>query len=82
MGFFETDGGAFPILDLQCELVARLIQARTSAPGKAERFARRLAGPAPAFDGGLGYLDAERMANYVRTRPYESYLKAAIRELT
>ncbi len=82
IGFFETDGGAFPLIDLQCELVARLIRARRESPETAARFARRLAGPAPDLRGGIRFLEVERMANYVRTLPYRRALTAAIRELT
>lgn len=82
VGFFETDGGAFPLIDLQCELLARLIHARRAAPGKALRFVRRQEGPAPSFSGGLRYLEVERMKNYVRSRPYQRYLATVIRELT
>jgi cation diffusion facilitator CzcD-associated flavoprotein CzcO len=82
VGFFETDGGAFPLMDLQCELLARLLRARRAEPEKARRFAQRLEGPAPDFSGGVRFLEVERMANYVRTRPYERYLSSAIRELS
>jgi cation diffusion facilitator CzcD-associated flavoprotein CzcO len=82
MGFFETDGGAFPLMDLQGELLARLLRARRTEPEKALRFARRLEGPPPDFSGGVRFLEVERMANYLRTRPYERYLGAAIRELS
>lgn len=81
VGFFETDGGAFPILDRQCELVARLLRARRDAPGKALRFDARLAAPPPDLRGGIRFLEVERMANYVRTVPYQAALRAAIREL-
>jgi cation diffusion facilitator CzcD-associated flavoprotein CzcO len=82
VGFFETDGGAFPLIDLQCELVARLIRAQRSEPARAARFERRLLGPAPDFSGGVRFLGVERMGNYVRTHPYRSYLERAIRELS
>ena len=68
VGFFETDGGAYPIIDLQCELIARLIRARRDAPHKAEAFVRtRLEGPAPDLSGGVRFLQVDRMRNYVRT---------------
>ena len=82
VGFFETDGGAFPILDLQCELVARLLKARGAEPAKAQRLARRMEGPPPDLSGGVRFLEVERMSNYVRTRPYTRCLSAAIRELS
>lgn len=79
VGFFETDGGAYPLLDLQCELVARVIRARRE--GRAAAFEERLRGAAPDFSGGVRYLDVERMRTYVRTQPYARYLRRAIREL-
>jgi len=33
-GFFETDGGSFPLLDLQAELMARLLRARRAVPAR------------------------------------------------
>lgn len=81
IGFFETDGGAFPLMDLQCELVARLIRARRVNPRAAAGFARGLAGRPPDLRGGIRYLPVDRMANYVRTVPYARALTAAIRAL-
>jgi cation diffusion facilitator CzcD-associated flavoprotein CzcO len=82
VGFFETDGGAFPLIDLQAELVAKLVAARTRAPEKAARFDWHLKGPAPDFSDGVRFLEVERMRTYVRTYPYTRYLMARIRELT
>jgi hypothetical protein len=81
IGFFETDGGAFPLIDLQCELVARLIRARSEAPAKAVAFARRMAGRPPDLRGGIRFLSVDRMANYLRTVPYRHALTQAIQEL-
>ena len=81
VGFFETDGGAFPLIDLQCELLAKLIRARAAAPEKAARFDWHLRGPAPDFSDGVRFLEVDRMRNYVRTYPYSQYLNARIDEL-
>lgn len=81
LGFFETDAGAYPILDLQAELVARLLRARREAPERAARFERRLNGAPPDFSAGVRFLGVDRMGNYVRCRPYTRYLEEAIREL-
>lgn len=81
LGFFETDAGAYPILDLQAELVARLLRARRETPDRLARFERRLHGPPPDFSAGVRFLGVDRMANYVRCRPYTRYLEAAIGEL-
>ena len=82
VGFFETDGGAYPLIDLQCELLAKLVRARYSAPEKTAPFQWHLKGPAPDFSGGVRFLEVERMRNYVRTRPYARYLGERIAELT
>lgn len=81
LGFFETDAGCYPLLDLQAELVARLLQARRERPEKLGRFERRLAGSPPDVSGGVRFLGVERMGNYVRCRPYTRYLEETIREL-
>jgi cation diffusion facilitator CzcD-associated flavoprotein CzcO len=81
LGFFETDAGCFPLLDLQAELVARLLRARRDAPAKLARFEGRSSGPPPDFSDGVRFLGVERMSNYVRSRPYARYLEPAIREL-
>jgi cation diffusion facilitator CzcD-associated flavoprotein CzcO len=81
LGFFETDAGSFPLLDLQAELLARVLQARRESPARLARFAGRLAGAPPDFSGGVRFLGVDRMRNYVRRRPYSRYLLEAIREL-
>lgn len=81
IGFFETDGGSYPLIDLQAELVAKLLRARRDAPARAEGFARRVQGPAPDLSGGIRFLGVERMVNYVRTLPYQRCLKELIRDL-
>lgn len=82
VGFFETDGGAYPLIDLQCELIARLLRARREAPERAEAFRRRhLEGPAPDLSGGVRFLNVDRMSNYVRTHAYTRCVDAALREL-
>lgn len=81
IGFFETDAGSFPLIDLQCELVAKVLRAARDAPRTLVRFERRMQGPAPDFSGGVRFLPVARMSNYVRCHPYKKYLAARIREL-
>jgi hypothetical protein len=81
IGFFETDGGAFPLIDLQGELVAKLLAVRAREPEKSGRFDWHMKGPAPDFSDGVRFLEVERMRNYVRTHPYREYLTARIKEL-
>jgi hypothetical protein len=81
LGYFETDAGSYPLLDLQAELLARVLQARRDRPHALARFERRLAGAPPDFSGGVRFLGVERMRNYVRSRAYRRYLEETIREL-
>lgn len=81
LGFFETDAGAYPLLDLQAELVARVLKARRDQSGALERFQWRMAGDPPDLSGGVRFLDVDRMRNYVRCAPYARYLQRAIADL-
>jgi len=81
IGFFETDGGAYPLIDLQAELVAKLLRARRQAPAQAAAFDRQGQGTSPDVSGGIRFLGTERMANYVRTLPYTHALESVIKRL-
>lgn len=81
VGFFETDAGSYPLIDLQCELIARVLDARRSGGRPLAAFDRRRRADTPDFSGGVRFLAVERMANYVRSRPYQSYLERRIAEL-
>ena len=73
LGHFTADGGAYPLLDRQAEMVARIADARRrgrAAPG----FDAALSGTAPDFTGGVKYQNVRRMSNYLRSRPYRAYL--------
>jgi len=81
IGHFTTDAGAYPLLDRQAELVARVLATRragSAADGVLER-ARR--GPRPDFTRGVRYKPVPRMVNYVSSRPYRRYLERLIAEL-
>lgn len=73
LGHFTADGGAFPLIDRQAELVARVIESRLREV-RIDRFDRALAGPAPDFTGGVEYQHVRRMSNYVKSKPYRAYL--------
>lgn len=73
LGHFTADGGAYPLLDRQAEVVARVVDARRRGE-RIERFEAALAGPAPDFTGGVRYQKVRRMSNYLKTRPYRTYL--------
>lgn len=81
VGFFETDSGSFPLIDLQCELVAKVMKHRRDSPARLAPFDARMAGPPPDFTNGVRFLQVERMSNYVRAQPYEKYARRLIREL-
>lgn len=81
IGLFENDGAAFPLIDRQCELVAKLVRARRERPAAAAAFARRMAGPPPDFSGGVRHLALERMSTYVMTAPYTRELERLLRAL-
>jgi hypothetical protein len=81
LGHFTTDGGAFPILDLQCELAARTIAAQRRDARRAASLRRALAGPDPDFSRGVRFKPVRRMANYVASRPYKRHLSRVLRDL-
>ena len=73
LGHFTADGGAYPLIDRQAELTARVIDARRRGqrlPG----FESAMAGRAPDFSGGVRYQNVRRMSNYLKTRPYRAYV--------
>ena len=73
LGHFTADGGAYPLLDRQAEMVARVISARREAapPGA---FDAAMAGAPPDFSGGVRYQSVRRMSNYLKSRAYRDYL--------
>ena len=73
VGNFTTDGGAYPLVDRQGELVSRVLDARRQG-GVLRDFERALSAPPPDFTGGIRYQNVRRMANYVKGRPYKKYL--------
>jgi len=81
VGHFTTDAGAFPILDLQCELAARAIALERRDAARAARLRRRLQREQPDFTHGVRYAPVKRMANYVASRPYGRHLSRLLREL-
>lgn len=73
LGHFTADGGAYPLLDRQAELVARVADARRRGRDLS-RFGRALSGRPPDFSGGVRYQKVRRMSNYLRSRPYRAYV--------
>ena len=80
LGHFTADGGAYPLLDRQAELMARVVDARRR--GRAiSRFDAARAGKAPDFTGGVRHQNVRRMSNYLKTRPYRAYLDRLLTSL-
>jgi cation diffusion facilitator CzcD-associated flavoprotein CzcO len=78
MGILEIDGGAWPFISLQAELVARTLRARDERP---EAFAgfRRLARTArPDLEGGVEHVDSPRHHYYTQRDAYERLLRRVI----
>lgn len=67
-GLLETDGGAWPLISQQADLVSEV--ARMS-PATAEEFAA-LTRTRPDVAGGTGHLDTPRHRYYTRWQPYRS----------
>lgn len=80
LGHFTADGGAYPLLDRQAELVARVADARRRGEDL-PRFERALSGKPPDFTGGVRYQTVRRMSNYLKTRPYRAYLDRLLASL-
>lgn len=82
LGHFESDGGAYPLVSKQAELVALLAQADATAPDATRRWLARLtAGPRPDLSGGVRYVQSIRHANYAQFETYQSYLARLIRRV-
>jgi hypothetical protein len=80
LGHFTADGGAYPLLDRQAELVARVLEGRRKGRAKGD-FDRALSGAAPDFSGGVRYQKVRRMSNYLKTRPYRNYIDGLLASL-
>ena len=73
LGHFIADGGAYPLIDRQAEVVARVVDARRRGR-KVPSFEAAMSGKAPSFAGGVRYQNVRRMSNYLKSRPYRAYL--------
>ncbi|HEU5184719.1 MAG TPA: hypothetical protein VFU01_09145, partial [Gemmatimonadaceae bacterium] len=80
LGHFESDGGAYPLVSKQAELVALLARADAADPVAARRWIGELASQRrPDLGGGVRYVASPRHANYAQFETYESYLRRLIR---
>jgi hypothetical protein len=82
MGLFETDGGAYPVVSRQAELVARAIRAREEGGREARWLEQRLREPAPPLSGGIRYIASPRHAISVQYEAYMRHLARLMRGLS
>ena len=77
LGHFESDGGAYPLVSKQAELVALLAQA---SPDAAREWVARLTSERrPDLSGGVRYVQSIRHENYAQFETYEAYLSRLIK---
>jgi hypothetical protein len=81
LGLFEADGGAYPLISRQAELIARAIRAREDDGDGARRLEGMMAEPTPDLSGGLRYLSSARHAISVHFEAYTRLLDRLTREL-
>ncbi len=82
LGHFESDGGAYPLVSKQAELVALLAQADATAPAVTKQWVVRLTSERrPDLSGGVRYVQSVRHSNYAQFETYERYLSRLIRRV-
>jgi hypothetical protein len=81
VGLFETDGGAYPVIGKQAELVRGAIAARSSGGAAAERLTSLLRDVRPDLSGGVRYIASPRHRIYVQYEAYGRYLDTLARAL-
>ncbi len=82
VGHFTTDGAAFPLIDLQCELLARLIVVARDAPEAAAAIRGRHISNRPDFTNGVRFKRIRRMSDYVRFFSYQRFLERELARLS
>lgn len=81
VGHFETDGGAYPIVSKQADLIAAVIRARDCNPAATADFDRKQQGPSPDVSGGIRYISSPRHSHYVQFEAYGHFLDRTVRQL-
>jgi cation diffusion facilitator CzcD-associated flavoprotein CzcO len=81
IGMFETDGGAYPMVSKQAELVALRILAGEHDPATAAWFDRLQSGARPNLTGGIRYLSSPRHSIYVQYDEYVHYVEKLLRQM-
>ncbi|WP_404340963.1 flavin-containing monooxygenase [Pseudoalteromonas mariniglutinosa] len=82
MGMVEATGLGWQGRDDQAQLVAKVIRMQLDNPSQAAKFAEKVKSKAQLrIDGGMNYLDLERMAYYVHKADYLAAINNEIRQL-
>lgn len=82
LGMVESGGVGFEGRAEQAELVARFLAEKRAGSAKAERFARKKAGPPPDLRGGWKYKKLDRHAYYVHKDTWRGLLRRHLEELS
>ena len=81
LGHFESDGGAYPLVSKQAELVALLARSDADNPRSTQQWISGFtSGRRPDLSGGVRYVASPRHANYAQFETYEAYLRRLIRK--
>jgi len=82
MGMVEATGLGWQGRDDQAQLVAKVIRTQIDDPAKAATFADKVKRKAQLrINGGMNYLELERMAYYVHKADYLAAINNEMREL-
>jgi cation diffusion facilitator CzcD-associated flavoprotein CzcO len=80
LGLLESDGGGYPMMYRQAELIAQAIHDQRENPRQAEAF-RRLKQTRPDLTGGVKYLKTERNDIYVQYAAYHAYMEKLLKRM-
>jgi cation diffusion facilitator CzcD-associated flavoprotein CzcO len=80
LGLLETDGGGYPMIYRQAELIAQVIHDQRDNPRQAEAF-RKLKQTKPDLTGGVKYLKTARNDIYVQYAAYHAYMEKLLKRL-
>lgn len=82
IGLFQTSTGNWPLADMQSQLLARFLHARTAAPQAADRLEQAIREHAPgASTGGIQFAQTSRHAIELEHSSYRRALHRLIRKL-
>ncbi|MET1029012.1 MAG: NAD(P)-binding domain-containing protein [Dongiaceae bacterium] len=81
LGFIETNGGLYGLLDETADIVARAILARGAGGREAQALDRLVAASSGDLSGGINFIKSARHQNYVDIHAYQKALKRLRRRL-